>query len=274
MTNSNEWQGRTGQAWAEEWQRTDRSFSVLTERLLQRSRDVSFSSALDIGCGAGELALALARGRPQISVVGVDISQQLISAASERASHLANVTFHCDDAQNWRPADDVRPELLISRHGVMFFEDSKAAFANLAALAAVDASLLFSCFRDRSDNPFFTEIEQLLPSSGNGAPDDAPGPFRFADPAKTKAILAESGWRDIHFEPFDCAMIVGAGENPVEEALAYYSSIGPAARALREMSASDLTTFQNSFRDLARQHLSKGIVTLRAGIWLVSARRA
>src|SRR5690606_36416796 len=79
-----EWQGQTGQSWASEWRRTDRSFGMLTERLLQRSRDFGFSSALDIGCGAGELALAIGRGRPHCQVTGLDISPQLIEVARER----------------------------------------------------------------------------------------------------------------------------------------------------------------------------------------------
>ena len=60
--NKHEWQGKTGRTWATEWQRTDRSFGGLTERLLARSREFACDNALDIGCGAGELSLALARG--------------------------------------------------------------------------------------------------------------------------------------------------------------------------------------------------------------------
>ena len=47
---ADEWLGRTGRSWAAEWQRTDRSFAMLTERLLKRSREFPFQSVLDIGC--------------------------------------------------------------------------------------------------------------------------------------------------------------------------------------------------------------------------------
>src|SRR5688572_2116895 len=127
MVDASEWLGRTGDSWASEWRRTDRSFGPLTERLLQRSRDFSFSSVLDVGCGAGELSLALARGRPHTTVTGVDISPQLVEVAHQRGAHLANVSFELADAAAWVPTGPA-PDLVISRHGVMFFGDPGAAF--------------------------------------------------------------------------------------------------------------------------------------------------
>ena len=59
--SGSEWTGRTGKSWAHEWQRTDRSFGPLTERLLAEATKVSFEHALDIGCGAGEVSLRLAQ---------------------------------------------------------------------------------------------------------------------------------------------------------------------------------------------------------------------
>jgi trans-aconitate methyltransferase len=157
MTDANEWLGRTGQSWAEQWRRTDRSFGPLTEHLLARTREFVFNSVLDVGCGAGELSLALARGRPHVAVTGLDIAPQLIEVARERGGNLANASFEAGDAAVWQPHEGFVPELLVSRHGVMFFDDPVAAFTHFAAIAAPGAGLLFSCFRDRSENPFFTE---------------------------------------------------------------------------------------------------------------------
>ena len=135
-----DWQGRTGAAWAAQWRRTDRIFAGVTERLLSRSRDFVFQQALDVGCGAGELSLALARGRPRADIVGIDISPQLIEAARERGSHLLNARFEVADAARWFPAEGTAPDLLISRHGVMFFDDPIAAFSHLHKIAAPGAA--------------------------------------------------------------------------------------------------------------------------------------
>jgi SAM-dependent methyltransferase len=274
MTAKEDWQGKTGEGWAAEWKRTDRSFGGLTERLLARTREFAFRHALDIGCGAGELSLALARGRPQARIVGLDISPRLVEAARARIDHLLNLEFVVADAAHWHPADDFTPQLLISRHGVMFFADPPAAFANLAGFAAAGAGLLFSCFRDRAENAFFSEIGALLPAPAEAPEPYAPGPFAFADRDHVRAILNDGGWEQVAFEPFNFAMIAGAGEDPVADAIDYFQRIGPAAAARREMDEPARDETLAGIRELAQAHCRDGVVALRAAAWLVSARRA
>ena len=273
MTDASEWQGRTGRNWAAEWRRTDRSFAPLTERLLQRSRDFTFTSVLDVGCGAGELSLALARGRPRTRVVGVDLSPHLVGVARERGAHLGNVAFDVGDASAWWPDEGFVPEFLVSRHGVMFFDDPVAAFAHLAEYAAPDAGLMFSCFRAVAENPFFTEVARLLPERLPPADPHAPGPFAFADPAHVEAILTAAGWHGVVFDPFDLAMVVGAGADPVEDAVSYFTTIGPAARAIADLSPYEAERLSDGVRNLARRHSLAGMVALRAATWIVTARR-
>jgi SAM-dependent methyltransferase len=274
MTGKSDWQGKTGEGWAAQWQRTDRSFGGATERLLARSREFPFRHALDIGCGAGELSLALGRGHPQARVVGVDVSPQLVEVARERGANLANVGFELADAGIWRPGDGFSPELLISRHGVMFFDDPPAAFANLSAIAAPGAKLLFSCFRDRAENPFFTEIGKLLPAAGDMPDPYAPGPFAFAERDHVTEILTAGGWSAPSFEPFDFAMVAGAGDDPVEDAMIYFQTIGPAAVALREMPEGERGSVLEAIREVVVANCRGGIVALRAAVWIVTASRA
>jgi SAM-dependent methyltransferase len=269
--NPDEWQGRTGQSWAAEWRRTDRSFGALTERLLQRSREFPFDSVLDIGCGAGELSLAIARGRPHCRVIGVDISPQLIGVARQRGQR-ANVSFEVDDVATWLPPEGFAPQLLVSRHGVMFFADPTGAFAHLRTIASPGAGLMFSCFRAWEDNPIFTDVSRLLPDPPPPPVSDQPGPFAFADAKHVETVLAKAGWTHVAFEPFDFPMIVGAGEDPVEDAVAYFAVIGPAARAARELPEEARERFFDRLRKLMASHLREGIVSQRAAAWIVTAR--
>ncbi|HEU4651735.1 MAG TPA: class I SAM-dependent methyltransferase [Croceibacterium sp.] len=274
MTDAFEWQGRVGANWAAQWRRTDRSFAPLTERLLQRSREFAFGPVLDIGCGAGELALAIARGRPHSRVVGVDISPHLVATARERGVNLANASFEVADAAVWQPEPGFAPELLVSRHGVMFFDEPHAAFVNLARIAAPGAGLMFSCFREMKDNPLFSEVSRLLPPSPAPSDPHAPGPFAFADASYVEALLGGAGWHGVAFEPFDLAMVVGAGPDPVDDALAYFASIGPAARALAEMPPEQAEPLLDGLRTLARRHVVDRMVALRAATWIVTAHKA
>jgi hypothetical protein len=134
--------------------------------------------------------------------------------------------------------------------------------------------LLFSCFRDPAQNPLFGEVARLLPAAPAPADPHAPGPFAFADPAYVEALLTAAGWGGVAFEPFDLAMVVGGGADPAEDAVAYFSSIGPAARAAMEMPPEQRERLLDGLRNLARRHELDGLVALRAATWIVTARRA
>ncbi|EGD59194.1 putative methyltransferase [Novosphingobium nitrogenifigens DSM 19370] len=271
MTSGSDWQGRVGRSWAEQWQRTDRSFANLTPRLLDAIAKEPGSHILDIGCGAGELSLALAAARPEARIAGIDIGPDLVAAARERASGTA-VTFHCGDAGVFvDPAG--APDLLVSRHGVMFFADPPAVFRHFAAIAAPDARLVFSCFRDREGNRFADLFDAILPPPADTVTDEVgdfpPGPFAFADPDHVRRCLA--GWRDVAFTPVDFAYVAGAGDDPVADALAFFARIGPAAPRLAALEPVERKDVLGQMADVLEGYHRDGRVTLPAAAWVISA---
>ena len=273
MTDKAEWEGRVGRSWAGEWRRTDRSFAALTQRLLAAATEVPFARALDVGCGAGEVSLGLARSATDAEVVGIDVSEDLLQVARERGRDVANASFELADAARWcRPG--FAPDLLVSRHGVMFFADPVAAFAHLASFAAPSARMAFTCFRSVDENAWARGLGELLPG-GPGAPPPPgqPGPFAFADEAHVRGILDDAGWHDVSFDAVDFSYIAGEGGDAVEDALSYFLVIGPAARAAAGLDAGARAVFVERLREFLAQHLHAGEVALGAGAWLVRARR-
>lgn len=99
---------------------SDRSSNVL-----EQAEIVPGEAALDVGCGPGPLTRAAALAGAD--VLGVDISTTMIDAATAIAAPGAR--FEVLDAQTAHLAP---VDVVISRFGVMFFEDPVAAFANLA----------------------------------------------------------------------------------------------------------------------------------------------
>lgn len=271
MTTERDWRTQVGRSWAQNYALTDRSFAGLTELLLGRAAPLVGRQVLDVGCGAGELSLALARQHAGSQVLGVDISHDLIEVAQTRGAELGNVRFVEADAGSWRdPA--FTADLIVSRHGVMFFADPVAAFANIRQGAGAGARLLFSCFRTPGENAWAAGLAELLdlPPSPNPR---APGPFAFAETAHVEGILSAAGWEDIAFESADFAYVCGMGEDPVEDALSLFRRIGPAAPHLRSLEGAALADAETRIREWLERHRSENLIAMAAAAWIVSARR-
>ena len=272
MTGAGEWTGRVGGVWAKEWQRTDRSFGELTDRLLDPTALSSFSHALDIGCGAGEISIALATRNPNAAITGLDISSDLLAIARERAAELPNVAFHHADAATWHlDKAAIAPDLLISRHGVMFFDHPVAAFAHLRLLASTNALLRFSCFRERNANGWAELLQGILPEPPTTPDPHAPGPFAFGNEDRVSVILRDAGWKDIAFEPLDYAMIAGEGEDALEEAVAYFLRIGSAASAIAALEGATRERAIANLRAMLADHREQDRIVLPAATWIVTA---
>jgi SAM-dependent methyltransferase len=271
MTTGQEWREQVGRSWAENYRLTDRAFAGLTERLLGRIGGGVGQQALDIGCGAGELSLAIARSNPATQVIGVDVSPQLVEAAQRRGAALDNVNFVLADAGTWKP-EAFAPQLLASRHGVMFFDVPVMAFANLRAIAADQARMVFSCFREARLNPWASELASILKVPAPGS-NTAPGPFAFADTDYVNGILDNAGWREVEFEPVDFAYVAGMGDDPIEDALELFKRIGPAAPVLRAMGGDARDQAEDWIREWLQEHRSGNLVAFPAAAWIVTASK-
>ena len=274
MLAATEWEGQTGEAWAAEWRRTDRTLAPLNEALLARALPFEGRRILDVGCGAGATSFAFADALPGAEVTGLDLSAALVDAARARTEGRANVRFVQGDAALWSP-DDGRFEMIVSRHGIMFFADAVAAFTHLHALAP-RGRLLFSCFRAAAENEWMAAMRALIARHAPEAlalPEPAAGPFALADPARIEDILRGAGFAPPVIEPFDFDFIAGAGPDPLADAIAYFRRIGPMARLLAAMeSESAKAAFLVDLKAVAATRLRADGVVFRAAAWIVSSR--
>jgi SAM-dependent methyltransferase len=276
MTEAFEWSGRVGDAWAEEWCRTDRTLAPVGEALL---REIAAQVAglagpriLDLGCGAGTTSLALADMIPGADVTGVDLSAALIAVARERAGGRPGLSFEVADAARWAPADGGF-DAIVSRHGVMFFDDPVAAFSHIRALSTPAMRLVFSCFRARAQNEWALAlgpiVERFAPAA-LAAPPPATGPFAFGDPGHVRAILAAAGFSPPRIAPFDFDFVAGEGDDPVADAISYFRRIGPFAALLSELDDARAAAAVGQLGEIAAAHVAGGRVAFRAAAWIVS----
>jgi SAM-dependent methyltransferase len=198
-------------------------------------------SVLDVGCGAGGSSFAIAKAvGPEGSVLGVDVSAPLLARAeAERRSRgVGNVAFEQADAQT-RRFETGAFDLVVSRFGVMFFDDPAAALANLGAGLRPGGRVAFVAWAGIELNPWFAlparaATEALGPVEA-GDP-DAPGPMAFRDVGRVTGLLRAAGFEAVEGEVRRVELVHPGGA----AALARLGvNVGPAARILREKAASE-----------------------------------
>jgi SAM-dependent methyltransferase len=264
------WNGSSGRAWAELQETLDSLFRPFEALLADAIPAGSASWVLDVGCGAGSTTLAAARRLGAHGCgIGIDISEPLITAARTRAERdRAPARFILGDAQI-HEFELARFDVIMSRFGVMFFDDPVAAFTNLRRAATDNAELRFIAWRSPSENPFMTTAERaaapLLPNLPVQQ-QDAPGQFGFQRQDRIQAILDGSGWTEITIRPIDVACVM-----PEKDLPRYLTLMGPVGRILQGMDSSTREQVLATVLPAFEPYLHDAEVRFTAACWMVSA---
>ncbi len=265
------WNGDAGHAWVDLQATLDALFARIATHLVDAAVDAEARDVLDVGCGTGATTLALARRLGSASrCIGVDVSAPMLELARTRATDAGlDAAFLLADAQThvFEPATFDR---IVSRFGVMFFEDPVAAFANLRRASRSGTALHAITWRSAGDNPFMTTAERAVASLLPPLPPrrtDGPGQFAFADPARVRGILADAGWRDIVLTPLDvpCAMPRGALEG-------YVTRLGPVGLALRQADDATRKRVIEALHEAFAPYIIDDEVRFIAACWSIQAR--
>ncbi len=246
---------------------------------LDTARIAPGTRILDVGCGWGDTALALARRTgPAGHVLAIDCVERFLrkGRADAAAEGLGNIRFVAADVERHPFSGD--HDLCFSRFGMMFFENPVVAMRNIRTALRPGGDLVFIVWRDLSENPWVglpkAVVQDFLPPPGDHARTCGPGPFSMADPEVVRTQLEIAGFEDIRFRRTDGPVTVGAS---LRNAIDFQLAIGPAGELFREAGA--LAQDQKAEIEtalgiaLARWQRPDGSIVMPSASWRVSARR-
>jgi SAM-dependent methyltransferase len=265
------WNDGSGKAWVDLQPVLDEVLAPFERLVVDAAYPGEGGTVLDIGCGAGATTLAMARrvgtsGR----CVGIDISEPLVALATARAraEGTGNAEFVAADAQTYT-FEAGRFDAVVSRFGVMFFDDPMAAFSNIRRAARPGGRLAFVAWRSPAENDFMTAAARaaapFLPPASPADP-NAPGQFAFADGARVAGILEASGWSSIEVQRADIPC-----ETSEDNLMTYVTRLGPVGAALREVDQATAEKIMASLPPAFEGFRKDGAVGFNAACWLVRA---
>jgi SAM-dependent methyltransferase len=249
--------------------------------------DAAFSSralkpgarVLDVGCGAGDTTLELARlAGPGGEAVGVDAATRFVELATkeakDRAVKGAATRFVVADAQ----VDDLGGpyDFVFSRFGVMFFGRPVEAFRNIRRSVAADGVLCLVTWRRREDNPVFLlpelAVRNLIDVPEENEDTVAPrGPLSLADADYVSDLLLRAGFSRVTFERRDAPLLMGVD---LDEAVEFAMAFGPAGELLRragEDGERQKTAVVAALRRVLSEFATKEGVLAPSSAWIVTA---
>ncbi len=269
------WNERGGPQWVKLQERLDAQIGPLGLVALAQAAARPGESVLDVGCGCGHTALALAEQvGPRGSVTGIDVSRPMLGRARERQQEqqLQHLTFLHADAQThqFEPAS---VDLIFSRFGVMFFEDASQAFGNLRTALRPGGRLCFLCWQELQKNDWvrvpLQAAAQHVPLPPRPEP-GTPGPFSLADSNRVRGILDSAGFRNVRCQPHETNISVG-GATGVDGAVAFLLAIGPVASLLRESDAETRRSVAEAIHTALLPYVDGNSVYLSSATWIVQA---
>jgi SAM-dependent methyltransferase len=268
------WNGRPANVWVTEAERFDSMLAPFGRRLLTAAVLKPGEQVLDVGCGNGAVSLEAARavGRGG-RVTGVDLSALMLGVARRRAQEQRlDVHFVQGDAQT--ASFDQAFDVIVSRFGVMFFDDPEIAFANLATAARPGGRLCFVCWQEMFANEWIA-VPAMAIAAHVGIPElpdpGAPGPFALADAQRTRGLLESAGWSEVTVEEHKDGMRIG--RDP-EDVVAFMLSDEMGRRLVEGKNPEAVRTGTEAALEALRPYATPEGVVLGGAYWLVTARSA
>ena len=268
---SAEWAEARGEKWRDQLGALEAMLAPVDAPLIEALRlDAPYRIA-DMACGGGGTTLQVFRRAPVGSAVhGYDISPALIETARTRAQ-TQNSLVNFAVANGAAATPDEPYDRLVSRFGIMFFDDPPGAFANLARWLAPGGRFAFAVWGPPEANPWMASLRAVASEIVDLDPPDpdAPGPFRYAGGETLRALLSEAGFREIAVHDWHGKLALGGGMAPAEAA-AFALAAFSLGQLIAEEGPEALAAVREGLTARYAEHHTDGAVTMAAHVHIVT----
>jgi SAM-dependent methyltransferase len=261
--------------WREWWRTIEVGFGPVSERIVELAELKPGDRVLDIATGIGEPAATAARSVGQDGrVVATDIAPGMLEIGKERAAELglANIEFREADAEELELPDE-QFDAVLSRFGLMFFPDLKAALTRIHEVLVEAGRLSAAVWGPPEKTPFIAvplqtvarELELPPPAPGT------PGPLSLADGAALEDRLREVGFEDVRSE----RLTVRVPFSSVDEYIQFMRAIAaPVKNLLADKPSERREEVWHAIEQAAAEHAdSDGTLSMPGEVICVVGRR-
>ncbi|HXH17671.1 MAG TPA: methyltransferase domain-containing protein, partial [Chitinophagales bacterium] len=159
---------------------------------------------LDVATGTGEPGLTAATIVKKGTVIGTDLSEDMIKIARKAAQRkgLKNYdTRECDAGR--LPFGDNEFDAVICRFGFMFFPDMEVALKEMVRVLKPGGRLVTSVWSTPDKNAWASTIMSIISSNipAPPPPPGAPGLFRCAQPQMMSGLFQKAGLINVTEKP-------------------------------------------------------------------------
>lgn len=235
----------------------------VSERMLDLAGLRPGMRVLDLATGRGEPAIRAARRvGPEGSVVGVDVSSDMLEMARARAQRegVGNLELRVTSAEALADLGQQGFEATLARWGLMYLDAPVGALTAARRAMVPGGMLVAALWAEPERVPYYSLPRRVLATYRPVPPIDpeAPGTFRYADVGRIRADFEAAGFDIRHIEEMEVAVM----EAETGEALIAWTRAFGLARLLDELPAVVQAAWEADFLRVSERLRSGGFMRL------------
>lgn len=265
--------GARAAAWNKRRREAGSLLDELTDHLVELAQISPGQRVLDVACGGGDPAFTIADiVGPSGSVIGVDITEQMIAAAKDfaRQHQVENVEFRLIESELEIDLPPASVDVVTCRCGLMLMPDPVAATAAWRRLLKPGGRIVVSTWGPPEYCDFFTLLPRI--AAKYLVDGKAPRPtsqFRLSTPEILSQTLERAGFRDIDARYYDQVMQEFASAEDWWEQTSWR---GQGSNLLKDLPPTTLQLIQDDAVEFLSAEFAGGPVEITNRVNLAAAR--